>query len=260
MSLPGPAAPESNDDDAAGGVTPSCTAGLVVRATGNFSADQKLPHDGAAGSGGDASQSSAAVAEAMGIQDGLGSEQKESFDRCRQKFATASLAVASSVADQGPLTRNRRGREPQGELAGRATHEPGTVLMDSCDPSRTKRLRSDGPDAPVAQAATDTHLGFSSHRQGPADKKRPAVGEMELIDGSRNLRSRVIEPSSSSSSVEVSSPLVEPSWALEYFSSPLAQAVPELRETNVQLLRQPVVGLASMNYGVETDQYAVLFQ
>jgi hypothetical protein len=77
---------------------------------------------------------------------------------------------------------------------------------------------------------------------------------MELIDGSRNLRSRVIEPSSSSSSVEVSSPLVEPSWALEHFSSPLAQAVPELRETNVQLLRQPMLDLASMNYGVETDQ------
>ena len=96
-------------------------------------------------------------------------------------------------------------------------------------------------------------MGFSSHIQGPADKERPAVAEMELIDGSRNLRSRVIEPSSSSS-VEVSSPLVEPSWALEYFSSPLAQAVPELRETNVQLLRQPMLDLASMNYGVETDQ------
>ena len=97
-------------------------------------------------------------------------------------------------------------------------------------------------------------MGFSSHSQATADKKRPAVGDMELIDVSRNLRSRVIEPSSSSSSAEVSSPLVEPSWALEYFSSPLAQAVPELRETNVQLLRQPMIDLASMNYGLETDQ------
>jgi hypothetical protein len=78
------------------------------------------------------------------------------------------------------------------------------------------------------------------------------VGEIELADGIRNLRSRVSEPSLSSS-LEVRSPVVEPSWALEYFSSPLAQAVPELGENSVELLRQPMVDLASMNYGVETD-------
>ena len=219
-ALPGPAAPQSNDDDAAGVVLRSCPASSAkpgVRSTGLLSANQTIPPDVTAGSGGDASRSSAALAEAMCIHDGLVSEQKESFDRRRQKFATATPAVASSVADQGALTRNRRGREPQEELAGRATHEPGAVLMDPCVSLRTKRLRSDGPDAPVAHAATDTHVGISSHSQGPADKKRPAVSEMELIDGSRNLRSRVIEPSSSSSSVEVSSPLVEPSWAHRVF-------------------------------------------
>ena len=100
-----------------------------VRSTDLFSASQKRPLDGTAGAGGDASRSSAAVAESMCIQDGLVSEEKESFDRRRQKSATASPAAASSVADQGPLTRNRRGREPQGELAGRATHEPGAILM-----------------------------------------------------------------------------------------------------------------------------------
>ena len=68
----------------------------------------------------------------------------------------------------------------------------------------------------MAQAATVTHVDMSSHIQVPTDKKRSAVGELELAVGIRNLRSRVIEPSLSSS-LEVSSPVVEPSWAFKYF-------------------------------------------